>query len=98
MKVSKHAEDRLRERNGLNKKSCQRIAEKAYNDGIEHNQTKGHLFKWVSNLYLKGMRKGSEIKLYGDKAFIFCDDILITVLQIPSDLARDLKALTKERS
>lgn len=95
-KISKHAEQRLKERNGLGKKSYNRIVEKAYDNGINHSQTKGNLNKWMSGLYNKYPRKGTEIKLYGDKAYIFVEQVLVTVLQIPNDIKKNMAVMVKK--
>lgn len=95
MQVSKHAEDRLKERCGFNKKACERIAQKAFNEGITHSETKGRLNKWITSLYFKNER-ANNIRLYGDKAYIFCDETLVTVIQIPIDLTKDLKSMIKK--
>ena len=96
IQVSKHAETRLRERCGINRKSAQRIAEKAFNDGIQHSQTKGNLKKWVTSLYFNN-KAANNIRLYGDKAYIFGGEVLITVLQIPSNLRNDMRSLVDRR-
>ncbi len=95
MDVSKHAEDRLKERCGFNRKTFERMAQKAYEDGITHAQTKGRLNKWITSLYFRN-RNANNIRLYGDKAYIFCDEVLVTVIQIPVDLMKNLKAMTKK--
>lgn len=95
MNVSKHAEDRLKERCGFNRKTCERMAQRAFNDGITHAQTKGRLNKWLTSLYFRNKR-ANNIRLYGDKAYIFCDEVLVTVIQIPVDLMKDLKSMIKE--
>lgn len=92
--VSRHAEHRLQERCGINKKSVQRIAERAFTDGIQHADTKGNLHKWVDSLFFKN-RTANNIRLYGDKAFIFAGYNLVTVIQIPANLRNGLKALTR---
>ena len=96
IQVSKHAEKRLRERCGLNNKSVHRMANKAFESGIKHRDTKGRLCKWVDGLYLS-YRSANNIRLYGDKAYIFCNDTLVTVIQIPSGLRNDMKVMVKER-
>lgn len=95
MEVSMHAAERLKERCGLNKKSMQRMAQKAFNKGIRHSQTRGRLNKWVTGLYFNN-RNANNIRLYGDKAYIFCEEILVTVIQIPTDLMRDFKKMVRE--
>lgn len=92
MNVSKHAKKRMKERCGLNKKSVDRIAEKAFKEGITHGQTKGRLNKWMTKLYFAN-KTANNIRLYGDKAYIFCNEILVTVIQIPNDLIKDFKKM-----
>lgn len=94
VEVSRHAMKRLSERSGLSKKSAQRIAEKAYAEGITHKDTKGNLKKYVTSLFFNNTN-ANNIRLYGDKAFIFAGETLITVLQIPSSLTKDMKKLVK---
>lgn len=94
VKISKHAEMRLKERCGLNKKSMKRVVEKAFNDGVQHKETKGNLCKWITSLYLKH-KTANNIRLYGDKAYIFVGDVLVTVIQIPSNLRNDMSSFTK---
>lgn len=94
MGVSEHAKERLKERCGFNKKASERMAQKAFEEGIAHSQTKGRLNKWVTSLYFRN-RNANNIRLYGDKAYIFCDDILVTVIQIPVSLTKDLKKMIK---
>lgn len=94
--VTNHALKRLSERSGLSKTAAMRTAEKAYLNGIQHCETKGNLNKWVTSLYFVN-RKANNIRLYGDKAFIFVDNVLITVIQIPQDLVKDVKKLKNKR-
>lgn len=94
MIVTKHAENHIKERCGLGKKSFQRAAEKALTEGIPHSQTKGKLNKWITSLYFNGS-KANNIRLYGDKAYIFHDQTLVTVIQIPHSLVKGLKKMVK---
>jgi hypothetical protein len=94
MEVSNHAKERMKERCGFNKKCCDRMAIKAFEEGISHKQTKGRLNKWVTSLYFKN-KSANNIRLYGDKAYIFCDKVLVTVIQIPIGLMKDFKKMVK---
>lgn len=96
MKVTKHGDKRLKERCGFNKNARERMAKKAFEEGITHAQTKGRLNKWISSLYFKN-REANNIRIYGEKAYIFCDDRLVTVIPVPNDLKRDLKEMIKEK-
>ena len=92
MNVTKHANKRIRERCGINKKSCDRVAEKALTQGIPHGRTKGKLNKYITKLYFGG-KAANNIRVYGEKVFIFHDDTLITVMQIPHEITKDMKNL-----
>lgn len=94
--ITNHGEKRLRERNGINKKSVKRIAEKAYYQGLSHSETTGNLNKWISKLYFTH-KKANAIRIYGDKAYLFGDINLITVLQIPNDLLHIVEANKKRK-
>lgn len=95
MNVSKHAEERLKTRCGFNKKTSERMAKRAFEEGITHSKTKGRLNKWVTSLYFRN-KNANNIRLYGDKAYIFCDEILVTAIQIPVFLMKDLKKMVKK--
>lgn len=92
MIVTNHANERLKERCGLKKKTKEHMVEKAFTKGYSHSQTKGRLNKWVTSLYFKN-RNANNIRLYGDKAYIFCGEVLVTVIQIPASLMKDFKKM-----
>jgi len=111
IRVSDHALDRLRERSGLNKKSVQRVAEKAYTNGIRHNEVNGSLHKYISSIAYNSS-KGTDIRLYGDKVFIFNKTdkhnnkvfeengrviFLVTVLQIPNHFSKKLIVVNEKK-
>lgn len=88
--ITKHAEERLKERIGLGKKALQRAAEAAYEKGVKHSETTGNLNKWVTSLYFRNP-EANNIRLYNDKAWIFAGQKLITVIQVPASLKKSLK-------
>ena len=96
MKITKHAKTRSKERNGWNNKATERMIPKILEQGIKHECTKGNLNKWVSTLYRNHKRKGTDIRLYGDKAYIFVKETLITVIQIPADLANNMNKYIRQ--
>lgn len=93
--ITKHAEQRLKERVGLNKKALQRAAETAYDKGIKHQETTGNLNKWVTSLYFNNCT-ANNIRLHNGKAWIFAGQKLITVIQVPASLQNSLRE-TSER-
>lgn len=89
--VSRHAERRLRERLGINRRAAKRLAEKAFYEGVRHKDTCGRLKKWMSGLYKKN-RKANNMRIYGDFLYIFCDHILVTVFIVPNDMRQLIRA------
>lgn len=49
----------------------------------------------MTRLYFKN-QKANNIRLYGDKAYIFCGETLVTVIQIPVGLMKDFREMVKE--
>lgn len=90
--ITNHAFQRMSERMGLSKKSAIKMAEKVYNVGLTHSETTGNLNKWVTRQYFISNKRANNIRLYGDKAFIFIENVLITVIQIPHNLVKDVKS------
>lgn len=95
IQISRHAEKRLRERNGLNKKSMQRIVDRAYIKGIRTKDTTGNLKKWL--ISLKDKRNGVNIvTVYGHQVYLFAGDVLVTVFDVPCSLKKNIDQ-TKEK-
>ena len=70
------------------------MAEKAFNEGITHSQTKGRLNKWITSLYFKN-RAANNIRIYGDNAYIFCGETLVTIIPVPASLKKDMNKIIK---
>lgn len=85
IKVSRHAYERLHERCGLSRKAAIRMAEKAFYTGMKHSDTKGQINRWITSLYFNN-KNANNIRLYGNFVYIFCNKILVTVLEIPNNL------------
>lgn len=82
--ITRHAEERLKQRNGWNKKTINRMALKIYNEGTTLNK-KEH--PWAIDM-IKMRAKNSLYKLYGNFVYVFQDTTLITVLNIPQNINR----------
>lgn len=85
IEVSRYAYERLHERCGLSRKAATRMAEKAFYIGMKHSDTKGQINRWITSLYFNN-KNANNIRLYGNFAYIFCNKILVTVLEIPNNL------------
>lgn len=68
----------------------------AYENGLRHGDCTGNLKKWVDSLYFKE-RTANQIRLYSDKAYIFTGDKLITVIQIPHNLVKEVDKLRRSK-
>lgn len=84
----------MKQRCGTNKKATDRIAQIAFENGLKHNELTGNLKKWVDSLYFKKCT-ANQIRIYGDKAYLFGHDKLITVIQIPHNLVKEADKLRK---
>lgn len=96
MTISNHARQRMKERCGFNRKAQDRMAENAFNEGITHKQTKGRLHKWVTSLFFKNCN-ANNIRMYGDNAYIFCGETLVTVIPVPGNLKKDFKKMVERK-
>lgn len=97
MNISQHAHKRMKERCGFNKKSQERMARKAFDEGITHKQTKGRLNKWITSLFFKNCN-ANNIRIYGDMAYIFAEETLVTVIPVPVSLRKDLDKMVERRN
>ena len=85
LQVSRHGERRARERAGVPKKAVERMAQRALTEGIGYSEATGGLKRYLYWLYKKYDGNGNNIRVYGDKVYIFHDAILITVLNVPPE-------------
>lgn len=96
-KVSRHGYLRSKERIGLNKRATDKIVLKALEYGISHKEVGGTLSRYFDFLYLSH-GKGNNIRIYAERVFIFDDEFLITVFNLPNEFKKLVKkALSKRR-
>ena len=84
--VTKHATYRMKQRCGIGKNSINKMAKKVYQLGVRHAETSGNLQKWVDSLYFYN-KSANQIRLYGDMAYIFHNQKLITEFLVPDIVA-----------
>lgn len=77
--ISRHAFDRMRERNGWNKKTAMRMTKKIYDNGLDPDEVKGEYRPWAR--YRAQTHPDCMLKFYGQSLYVFQNNILITVLQ-----------------
>lgn len=80
--LTDHAVQRTKERVGLPKRSAEKNAQKALENGIRHCETKGSLNRYITALYWK-QKTANNIRIYCNNVYIFNNDVLITVFPLP---------------
>lgn len=81
--ITEHGEERVRKRCGVPKKAVRKMVTRAFEYGLTHSETTGKLNKYITSLYFKNTN-ADNIRIYGDKVFIFSGTTLITVLNLPN--------------
>ncbi len=89
-KLTKHSIARLEQRCGVSKKNAPKVARRAFRTGITHAETHGNLHRFLDSLYLS-QKKGTNMRIYGNAVFVFKEDVLITVINIPENLMKEIK-------
>lgn len=90
VKISEHAFERAKERLNLKRDSFIRLTNKAFYEGIRHNQFKGQLLKYINSVYLQH-KAANNIMIYGEIIYFFNNSKLITVYQVPNNLKNLIK-------
>lgn len=96
IEVSSHAKERMKERCKIKLKSAERLARIAFKKGLTQTETTGALNGYINSLYLYN-GKANNIRLYGDKIYIFCNDVLVTVLDTPKRFLNTVNILMRRK-
>ena len=96
MNMSNHATDRMNERCGLNKKSAERLSKLALENGISHSDTSGSLNRYLTKLFFYN-KTANNIRIYGEYVYIFCDDILITVMPLDNKYKKVVRSINTKK-
>lgn len=96
--ITKHASMRMSQRCGIQKKTQAKVVRRAWRHGVTHSESSIdiNLKRWIDSLYLS-QRKPNKILLYGNGAYLFKDNVLITVIHIPESLQESVNRLRKEK-
>ena len=95
--VSRHGDRRCRQHVGVPRKAVERTVQKALECGIDHRTATGSLQRYLAALYNRYDGNGNNIKVYGDKVYIFHDELLITVLNLPTEYQRSAISQLKRK-
>jgi hypothetical protein len=95
--VTKHAKRRIKARAGINKRSSERLAEKAFMYGITHAELSGSLCRYIDGVYLK-YRKANNIRIYNHQVFLFRGTVLITMFPLPTKYYSTIENIKNKRN
>lgn len=94
--VTKHAEKRIRQRLGINKKSTEKAAEKALQMGVTHSETKGKLCRHLDGIFLLN-HNPTNMRVYNHAVYLFRGTKLITVIPLPKNLWTQADKLQRQK-
>lgn len=94
--VTKHAYKRMKERCGYNKATCQRMAEKAFSEGVSYTDVSGRLDKYFYHLYCYDF-SANNLRIYGEFVYVFSNHNLVTVMLVPNELKEGVKKSQKAK-
>ena len=94
--VSNHGADRIRERVGLPKKAVDKNVERAFEKGLKHGELSGGLRRFIDALYLEH-RMANNIRIYCGMVYLFCGNVLVTVVPLPQKYRKKADILWKEK-
>lgn len=84
LSITRHAFQRAKERLGYSQDAFRRIAAMAYCFGLPGDQAKGRLRNYID--MKQSHHPDNIVRLYGENMFVFKDECLVTVYQLPRDL------------
>ena len=96
--LTKHASARMLERCGIQKKTQSKMVRRVWRHGLTHSESSvdSNLKRWIDGLYLSH-RKPNKILLYGNGAYLFKDDVLITVILIKKKKKKSVNQLRETK-
>lgn len=83
VKVTYHGERRMRERLGIPRSAVKKTTEKALKYGVTVGETYGPFRNYLEHLYLT-YGTANNIRAYNHHVYVFAENVLITILNIPT--------------
>lgn len=82
MNITRHAFERAEQRVSWDKETTERMAAKALQFGVRHQDVSGSLNRYITKLYF-GKSHPDNVRIYGEHVYLFKLDTLITVILLP---------------
>lgn len=95
--LTEHGEQRVKDRVGVSKKIADKVTQKALEKGIQHCETVGSLKRYMDKLYFQH-RKANNMRIFNRKVYIFNDNTLITILDLPSKYHNTVDKINKRKA
>lgn len=90
IEITKHAIQRARQRFNISASALYRTAQKAFDIGVHHDLAPTQVRKWAQHK-IRNERPDHQIRITGNRAFMFHHHTLITVFIIPANVLPRLK-------
>lgn len=95
--LTKHSESRLKTRTGVNKKITKKLTAEALTIGLRHSDVTGQLKRYLDKIYLSH-RTANNLRIHKQKVFLFNNEILITVLNLPQKFYSTVNKINNKRN
>lgn len=95
--VTRHGGRRMRQRLGIPKKATEKNAQRALQSGIRHAETVGALNNYLHTLYVEH-GNANNLRVWCNYVYVFCDERLITVFQLPQKYRRTAEKLKRRKT
>lgn len=93
--MTKCAATKFKVKHGMNKKRAQKQSDRILKYGVTHKEAQGQLKVFMTYLYF---RCGSNnTRLYGDTAYLFMGQVIVSHYKIPDHLIPLVKQMNKEK-
>lgn len=93
-KITKHAYDRAKERMSISHHALDRMAGLVLDHGVKKDDTRGMLNGYLNQFSGLG-GTANDTRVYGEYVYVFEQETLITVYQLPNALRRYLRLVRK---
>lgn len=88
--ATEHAYEKAKERLEWKPKVLDKMMQKAFDEGIQHKDTKGSLKKYITKLWFKH-QTANNIRIYGENVYLFYGQTLITLYRIDNKMKKHLQ-------
>ena len=85
--LTEHAKERYKKRTSLPKRRFEKDAEQALKNGVRFDEVSGGLRRYIDSQHF-GSKMQAIIRIYCGRVYVFKDDVLITIFDLPEKYRR----------